>query len=185
MKEAHIWPFPLPCVGAIVIQEQPGGTEYLFIQRKKDPYVGRWALVGGKWDYGETLAEAVIREVKEETTLDTIFTGLHAVVSERFVAWEDSSVAAHYVIFLCALTVIGGIALEQGEGTVAWFTRQEIESLADNHLLAPTDYALLRDFAEATAATPYVDVKVKAALDGMAGGAVEMLQFERFVTNGS
>ena len=39
----------------------------IFIKRKNPPYKGSWAFPGGFVEYGETVEEAVIREVKEET----------------------------------------------------------------------------------------------------------------------
>ncbi|CDG66001.1 MAG: 8-oxo-dGTP diphosphatase [Methanobacterium sp.] len=39
----------------------------IFIKRKNPPYKGSWALPGGFVEYGETVEDAVIREVKEET----------------------------------------------------------------------------------------------------------------------
>jgi 8-oxo-dGTP diphosphatase len=40
----------------------------VLIQRKNPPY--GWAIPGGFVDYGETLEQAVVRETKEETSLD-------------------------------------------------------------------------------------------------------------------
>jgi len=39
----------------------------VFIRRKNPPYKGSWAFPGGFVEYGETVEEAVIREVREET----------------------------------------------------------------------------------------------------------------------
>ncbi|EKQ51950.1 MAG: ADP-ribose pyrophosphatase [Methanobacterium sp. Maddingley MBC34] len=39
----------------------------IFIRRKNPPYKGSWAFPGGFVEYGETVEEAVIREVREET----------------------------------------------------------------------------------------------------------------------
>ena len=39
----------------------------IFIKRKNPPFKGSWALPGGFVEYGETVEEAVIREVNEET----------------------------------------------------------------------------------------------------------------------
>jgi 8-oxo-dGTP diphosphatase len=39
----------------------------IFIKRKNPPYKGSWAFPGGFVEYGETVEEAVVREVKEET----------------------------------------------------------------------------------------------------------------------
>jgi ADP-ribose pyrophosphatase YjhB (NUDIX family) len=44
-----------------------------------------WALVGGKWDFGEELGTAVTREVKEETSLDTRFVALRGLVNVRLI----------------------------------------------------------------------------------------------------
>jgi 8-oxo-dGTP diphosphatase len=47
----------------------PNG-KILLIKRNTRPFVGYWALPGGRMDPGETLAQTVIREVKEETGLE-------------------------------------------------------------------------------------------------------------------
>ena len=55
---------PVVTVDAII--EMSGGV--ILIKRKNPP--PGWAIPGGFVDYGETLEEAVIREMKEETCLD-------------------------------------------------------------------------------------------------------------------
>ena len=42
----------------------------LLVKRAKEPYRGYWGLPGGKVEAGEKPDHAVVREVKEETTLD-------------------------------------------------------------------------------------------------------------------
>lgn len=55
---------PFLTVDAII--EIDGG---IILIKRKDPPPG-WAIPGGFVDYGETLEDAVIREAKEETSLD-------------------------------------------------------------------------------------------------------------------
>ncbi len=56
----------VPCVGAVVVD---GAGRLLMIQRGHAPSVGLWSVPGGHVEPGETLAEAVVREVREETGL--------------------------------------------------------------------------------------------------------------------
>jgi 8-oxo-dGTP diphosphatase len=45
-------------------------NKILLIKRNTRPFVGFWALPGGRMEPGETIDQTVIREVKEETGLD-------------------------------------------------------------------------------------------------------------------
>jgi len=56
----------IPCVGAIVAD---GQGRLLMIKRGHEPGAGLWSIPGGRIEPGETDAEAVIREMIEETGL--------------------------------------------------------------------------------------------------------------------
>lgn len=45
----------------------------LMIKRGDHPYIGQWALPGGFVQMDESLEEAALRELKEETNIDTIY----------------------------------------------------------------------------------------------------------------
>ncbi len=45
-------------------------NKILLIKRNTRPFVGFWALPGGRMDLGETLEQTVVREIKEETGLE-------------------------------------------------------------------------------------------------------------------
>jgi ADP-ribose pyrophosphatase YjhB (NUDIX family) len=53
-----------PVLGVVALIQRTGDNEerqeerFLLIQRRQPPYAGKWALVGGKVDFGETLAPA-------------------------------------------------------------------------------------------------------------------------------
>ena len=56
----------IPCVGAIVTD---GEGRLLMIKRGHEPAAGLWSIPGGRIEPGETDAEAVAREMTEETGL--------------------------------------------------------------------------------------------------------------------
>jgi ADP-ribose pyrophosphatase YjhB (NUDIX family) len=53
-------------VGAIVVSD---GT-LLMVKRGREPAKGLWSIPGGRVEFGEYLADALAREVKEETGID-------------------------------------------------------------------------------------------------------------------
>lgn len=56
----------IPCVGAVVID---GQGRLLLIRRGHEPGAGLWSIPGGRIETGETDAEALVREMLEETSL--------------------------------------------------------------------------------------------------------------------
>ncbi|MCQ1528828.1 NUDIX hydrolase [Lutispora saccharofermentans] len=56
----------------------------LMIKRGDHPYIGQWALPGGFVKMGESLDEAAIRELKEETNIDDIY-------MEQLYTWGDAA----------------------------------------------------------------------------------------------
>ncbi|PXY32446.1 NUDIX hydrolase [Prauserella muralis] len=57
------------CVGGVV---HDATGRLLLIQRAHEPARGRWSLPGGRVEAGETDADAVVRELREETGLDVL-----------------------------------------------------------------------------------------------------------------
>lgn len=55
--------------GALVTREGPAGPEVLLVRVAYGPAAGGWIFPGGKVEPGEHLAQAVCREVREETGL--------------------------------------------------------------------------------------------------------------------
>ncbi|HEY7598655.1 MAG TPA: NUDIX hydrolase [Candidatus Limnocylindrales bacterium] len=84
-------------VGGVVIQD----GRALVIQRGKPPLRGRWTVPGGTVELGETLEEARVREVREETGLSVRPRQLLAVFDR--IEKDAGAVSYHYVIidFLC------------------------------------------------------------------------------------
>ena len=68
--------YPRPSLTADVVVVAPGDAgrlRVLFIRRGHAPFEGSWALPGGFVEPNETVAEAAVRELAEETSL----TGVH------------------------------------------------------------------------------------------------------------
>lgn len=83
-------------VGAIVRCDD----ELLLVQRGHEPGAGEWSVPGGRIEPGELLAEAVTRELLEET-------GIEGLCS-AFVGWvERIDDDNHFVIFDFEVTVTG------------------------------------------------------------------------------
>lgn len=120
---------------AIVEQER-----ILLLRREKPPYVGCWGLPGGKVKFGESPAEAAVREGQEETGLLLRWLGVCASATET-IRSAEAGVEAHFVMFVSLLQPEGG-ALERGEeGALRWFSFDE---LADAQLI-PTDRQLITE----------------------------------------
>jgi ADP-ribose pyrophosphatase YjhB (NUDIX family) len=56
----------VPCVGAVV---HDADRRLLLIQRGHEPHRGLWSLPGGRVEAGESVEQAIVREVREETAL--------------------------------------------------------------------------------------------------------------------
>lgn len=79
---------PELCVGAVVER----GDELLLIRRGRGAAAGEWSVPGGRVERGETLAEAVVREVREETGLD--------VVCGEALGWVERISDDHHFVIL-------------------------------------------------------------------------------------
>lgn len=65
------WPRIDVTVDAVVFgYDASEGISILLIKRKHDPFKGKWAIPGGFVDKGESLEDAVYRELKEETGVE-------------------------------------------------------------------------------------------------------------------
>ena len=113
-------------VGAVIWND---ADEVLLIRRTKPPGAGRWSLPGGKVEQGETLEQAVRREVREETGLEVEILGLAGVAEIT----GDAAVGSgwrHYVLVDYGALVVSGAARAASDAADAtWFAISDLPGL--------------------------------------------------------
>jgi ADP-ribose pyrophosphatase YjhB (NUDIX family) len=133
---------PLLGVGGVIIHE----GRVLIVRRASEPLKGEWSIPGGLVELGEKLAEAVQREVHEETGL-LIEPG---EVLELFDSiWRDAEGRCqyHYVLvdYLCHVTG-GELQAATDVSEVRWATETEIPSF---NLRTATESVIRKGFSKA------------------------------------
>lgn len=106
---------PIVGVGAIVFDD---AGRVLLVERGKAPSQGLWSIPGGRLEPGETLAQAVAREVHEETGL-IVEVGTLACVLERL--GDDY----HFVLLDYFARITGGRLAAASDARAARFVAFE------------------------------------------------------------
>jgi 8-oxo-dGTP diphosphatase len=111
---------PELCVGAVAVLD----GNLLLIRRGHGPAAGSWSVPGGRVEAGELLAEAIVREVAEET-------GLECVCGE-LVGWvERLDEEDHFVILDFEVTVLDDRPPTAGDDAAeaAWVPLADVTDL--------------------------------------------------------
>jgi 8-oxo-dGTP diphosphatase len=94
---------PIVAAGAVIWRED----DVLIIKRGTPPRRHEWSIPGGKVEWGETVEDAVRREVREETGLAIEIVALAGVV-DALIHDESGSVTRHYVLVDFAARAVSG-----------------------------------------------------------------------------
>ncbi len=124
---------PVPAVGIVCLR----GGEVLLIRRGNPPRQGEWSLPGGRIEWGETAAEAALRELLEETGVQARLLGLIDVVDGLFRSRETGALWAHYLLIDYAAQWTGGEPVPGDDATEAVFA--PLADLARFDLWAETE----------------------------------------------
>jgi len=111
----------IPCVGAVATDEQ---GRLLMIKRGHEPGAGLWSIPGGRIEPGETDAEALVREMLEETSLIVEVGRLLGRVQRPFLDGAVIDIRDY------AVTVTGG-TLRPGDDAAdaRWIAAADLNSL--------------------------------------------------------
>lgn len=116
---------PIIGLGAIVWR----GDRVLMIRRGQPPRQGIWSLPGGAQDLGETVADGIRREIREETGIEIELLGLVDVI-DSIHRDPDGRVRYHYTIIDYAARWLAGEARPGDDALeVGWFSLAELAGL--------------------------------------------------------
>ncbi|WP_457029464.1 NUDIX domain-containing protein [Kitasatospora sp. P5_F3] len=115
----------VPSVTAVVTDE----TGRLLLIHKTDNNL--WALPGGGHDVGESVAETVVREVREETGIDVeviAVTGLYTD-PDHVMAYDDGEVRQQFSICFRARPIGGALRTSEESKEVRWVAPADLGDL--------------------------------------------------------
>ncbi|MEX2209505.1 MAG: NUDIX domain-containing protein [Patescibacteria group bacterium] len=130
---------------AVCIVEHEGRIP--LIKFKRNYLTGFWGLPGGKLEADEHLDAGAAREIKEELGLDARVDEYLGVVDE--LAIHADGAVTRPLLFVTRMTPKGPVSTkprELPEGTVRWFTPEEIDRLEPE--IVPSDFRIIKHMHE-------------------------------------
>lgn len=126
-------------VDAIVYFVENGITKVLLIERGSEPFKNKWALPGGFIEMDETLEQACIRELEEET-------GLKIKKMMQFRTFDainrDPRHRTISVVFSAEIDKEKQVAGSDDASNAAWVSVNELPELAFDHAQILEDFFL-------------------------------------------
>jgi len=130
MKHCYDYPRPAVTADIIILKKINNQTYLLLIERKHPPFEGMWAFPGGFLNMDETLEEAALRELQEETGISGVelrqfhtFSKVnrdprHRTITTVFIGFTDDT-----------------ISIEAGDDAAKtqWFSIDKLPPLAFDH----------------------------------------------------
>jgi ADP-ribose pyrophosphatase YjhB (NUDIX family) len=136
---------PFLAVSAAIVR----AGQILVVRRARPPAEGLFSLPGGVVESGETLAQALIREVREETSLAIEPVAL-AGFRETITRDRDGRVERHFVILpFAARWRAGEVALNEELSEARWLDPAELAGLPTTPGLGEIVATALRRLQEA------------------------------------
>jgi 8-oxo-dGTP diphosphatase len=117
---------PILGVGAVILN----GERFVLVQRGSEPHKNEWSVPGGMLESGESLRDAVVREAREETSLEVEPVAL-VEVFERVIRDDCGEIRFHYVIldYLCR-SQAGTLSAGADALDARWLRLDDLSSLS-------------------------------------------------------
>ena len=128
--------YPKVVVGCFIRNDN---GEVLLVKSYKWPDI--WIVMGGHVEWGETIAEAVVREVKEEVGLVVVYE--HVVEVAEFVNDPSFHKQKHFIALQCECHVVGDDTPQIDNDEIQearWFALEEAKQIT--YLLPATKHTL-------------------------------------------
>lgn len=132
---------PVLAVGGVILSAR----KLLLVKRAKEPDLGKWSIPGGGVEAGETIYEALVREILEECSIRVLSAEPFLIVERIFE--ENGMVKYHYFIVDFLVQSYEGepeassdadecrfFSFDELRGLNASRSIENIENLIDDHL---------------------------------------------------
>jgi len=118
----------IPTVGGLIKYK----NLYLFVKTLK--WKGKWGIPGGKVNAGETLIQALIREIKEETNLDVRKNNCQFITFFEAIFDEEFYKPIHMILFnyLVKVNNIDFLSFNEEIVDFVWLKKEDFRKIKMN-----------------------------------------------------
>lgn len=146
--ETQVGPFPVQFITTDAVVRQ--GDQVLLIRRGTSPGKGLWALPGGFVNHNETIKDACVRELMEETQISLQkHVLLNAIREEKIFDYPERSLRGRTITVAYSLELNSALPLPKVRGAddavmAWWFSTDEIFNMRDE--IFEDHYDIIRYF---------------------------------------
>jgi 8-oxo-dGTP diphosphatase len=131
MKYSYEYPHPAVTVDCVIFGLDSESLKILLIKRKEEPFINKWALPGGFVGINESLEDAAVRELQEET-------GIKKSYMEQLYTFSEPGRDPRERVITVAYYALVNLEEHQINAktdalSAAWFSVDDIPKLAFDH----------------------------------------------------
>lgn len=131
MGYTYDFPRPAVTVDNLIFTFENRELKILLIQRRNEPFSGEWALPGGFVDINESLKDAALRELREETGIDNAYIEQVHTFGEVDRDPRGRTISISYYAFVKAYEV--NPVADSDAQALDWFSINELPDMAFDH----------------------------------------------------